>query len=303
MSALDETSMGLLYINESFTDNHSIHNLDSVSNGAINMFYVTFDTNLQDFDVMNRNRRYYDRSNIEECIKTEKIQSMLRTGGWFGEFDHPTEEEDGRPLSPKRIRNVPPDFRAFKIMNPTFVGNTLKAKIQSAQSDRGISFGKEVLAGWIPQFSCRAIATMVNRGGKPYVIVRLLITYDAPWYPSHEIAHATSTPVATVTKISTGSKADYTVESVADNIIAGVKKTPTDVVHGITIPITEILHDVGVKDVNAQIIMESFDLDESCLVGFNATHDKIIMKDENNTIYANINPESVRMVNDFYSSF
>ena len=37
-------------------------------------FYITFDTNLQDFDVKNRNQRYYDAQNIWECIQSEKIQ-------------------------------------------------------------------------------------------------------------------------------------------------------------------------------------------------------------------------------------
>ena len=78
----DGTPMGYMYISESFSDNE-IKNIDAKRSS--DLFYVTFDTNLQDFDVENRNRRYYDAANIMDCIRSEKIQSMLRCGGWFGE--------------------------------------------------------------------------------------------------------------------------------------------------------------------------------------------------------------------------
>lgn len=294
MGQLNDDIMGLVYINESFS-NSTVSSLDTVTNGDINLFYVTFDTNLQDFDVENRNHRYYDKDNIAECLRSDKIQNLLRTGGWFGEFSHPTEVMDRDKFHPKRIREVPPKERAFKIMNPHFVGNVLKAKIQSAQGEVGEGFGKEVLAGWIPQFSARAFATMTNRRGKPYVIVKQLITYDAPWYPSHSIAHATSDPVATVKHINNGDHAGLPITESVD--------TPTDMINGVVVPLTEILKDVGTTDINAQIIMEAFDLDESALLGFGAGHKTVIIKDENNTIFANMNPESVKRVNDFYTSF
>jgi hypothetical protein len=172
----NDTPLGYVYISESFGDS-SIRNVDTCKRN--DLFFVTFDTNLQDFDVENRNHRYYDMDNIRECIQSDKIQSMLRCGGWFGEFDHPAPEKAGEKLSPERIQNVPPEKRAFKIMSPRFTGNVLQAKIQSAQGEVGESFGKEVLAGWQAQFSCRAIANMISKNGKPYVMVKRLITYDA----------------------------------------------------------------------------------------------------------------------------
>ena len=33
---------------------------------------IEYYTNLQDFDVKNRNQRYYDAQNIWECIQSEK---------------------------------------------------------------------------------------------------------------------------------------------------------------------------------------------------------------------------------------
>ena len=282
----EDNAMGYVYISESFTDGN-IKNVDTCKKA--DLFYVTFDTNLQDFDVENRNHRYYDGKNIWDCIMSERIQSELRTGGWFGEFEHPAPEKVGDKLSPERIRNVPPEKRAFKIMNPKIESNVLKAKIQSAQGAVGEGFGKEVLAGWIPQFSCRAIANMVNRCGKPYVMVKQLITYDAPWFPSHAIAHATSSPEVH-TKSFTESVQDF-------------KESVTDIINGVMIPLKEILVDIGHKDVNTQIILESFDLGMENLIGFDDSKKHVLIKDENNIIYANLDPAQVKRVHEFYQSF
>lgn len=280
----DDECLGLMYISESFSSENSISNI--TTKRTPDLFFITFDTNLQDFDVENRNKRYYDASNIWQCIQTEKIQSLLATGGWFGEFDHPAPEKAGEKLSPERIQNVPPAKRAFKIMEPRMQGNVLKAKIQSAQGEIGEGFGKEVLAGWQPQFSGRSIATMVMKNGKPYVMVKRLITYDAPWYPSHRCAHATS-----AVKVTTKSFTESVVESAKD------------LIGGVMIPLKEILMDVGKKDVNTQLILESFDLSIDNLYGFNEQKNQVIIKDENNMIYANINPDTVKRVNEFYRSF
>ena len=283
----DDNPIGYMYINGSYSSDNSVKNVDTSKKA--DLFYVTFDTNLQDFDVENRNHRYYDGKNIWECIQSDKIQSLLRTGGWFGEFDHPAPEVAGEKLSPERIQNVPPEKRAFKIMSPVINGNILSARIQSAQGAVGEGFGKEVLAGWQPQFSCRAIATMTMRNGKPYVMVRRLITYDAPWYPSHAIAHGTSTPKVTTKSFT---------ESVHDTI-----ETAKEKINDIMIPLKEILEDVGRKDVNANLIMEAFDLGPDSLCGFDETKEHVIMRDDDNYIYTNINPNTAKMVRDFYTSF
>ena len=285
----DDALMGYLYISEATNPDISIvENIDR-SSGKDGVFYVTFDTNLQDFDVMNRNQRYYSADNIWQCIQSDRIQSMLKANGWFGEFEHPIPIIQGQKLTPERLQNVIPENRAFKIMNPKIVGNVLKARIQSAQGSVGVGFGKEVLAGWIPQFSGRSIAHMVSKNGKPYVCVKKLITYDAPWYPSHAIAHATSSPVVTNRNAST-------FESVTT-------ESTTDDISSVTVPLKEILEGITKTDVNVNMIMEAFDIDESDIIGFDNSKTHVIMRDENNMIYANINPNTVRKVKDFYDSF
>ena len=292
---LDGKDLGFLYIGEAAYDssiNTGFKNLDKKD--SVNLFYVTFDTNLQDFDVLNRNKRYYDASNIMECIKTEKIQSLLRTGGWFGEFDHPTPENQDEKLTPERIQNVPPKYRAFKIMNPHLEGNILKATIQSAQGEVGEGFAKEILAGWIPQFSARAIATMVMKNGKPYVMVKRLITYDSVWYPSHKIAIATSAPKTTIKQFT------ESVKEVQESVVTKTK----DMISNVMIPLKDILAEIGNKDANTGLIMEAFDLDMDALQGFDETLEHVIIKDpENNMIYSKISPESAKRVNNFFASF
>ena len=134
---------------------------------------------------------------------------------------------------------------------------------------------------------------MVMRNGKPYVMVRRLITYDAPWYPSHKIAHATSGAKVTTKSFT---------ESVEDTVTT-MLESAKDKIKDVMIPLKEILTDVGRRDVTAGLIMESFDLSMDDLCGFNESHDQIIIKDHNNYIYCNIDPKSVDMVNDFYTSF
>lgn len=282
---MDDTPLGWVYINESFSDS-GVKNLDRKN--IANLYYIIFDTNLQDFDVENRNHRFYEASNIMECIRSEKIQAMLRANGWFGEFDHPAPEKAGEKLSPERIQNVPPAMRAFKIMNPVLRGNILTAKIQSAAGQVGEGFRDEVLMGWIPQFSCRAIAHMISKHGKPYVQVKRLITYDAPWYPSHAIAHATTKPQI-VSKPITES--------------ASFLESAQDRIQDIMIPLKEILTDIGKTDVNASMILESFDLSLDDLAGFSEDKKQMIIRDEDNMIYTNISPQSVKRVHEFYNSF
>lgn len=297
----NDTMMGYIYVSESLNDDSTlaIKNMDVTNSNSL--FYVTFEANLQDFDVMNRNQRYYDADNIWECIQSEKIQSLLKSGGWFGEFEHPAPLIQGEKLSPERIQNVLPEKRAFKIMNPKIIGNTLTAKIQSAQGPVGEGFGKEVLAGWVPQFSARAIAHMISKNGKPYVMVKRLITYDAPWYPSHKRAHMTSNAKVTSEPILATESVN---ESDISSLIYGTSNIDVnDIINGVTVSLKEILEDVGKTDINAELIMEAFDLSPENMIGFDTSKRHVIMRDENNIIYANINPNTVKKVNDFYSSF
>lgn len=285
-----DEDLGYVFISESsVSDEHkTVSNID-VRNDD-NLFYITFHTNLQSFGDINRNRRRYLGDNVWNAIqKDNRLQCFLRDNCWFGEFEHPASEYIDKKMTPQRMRLVLPANRAFKILRPKLCGSILEADIQSAQGPVGEGFGKEVLAGWIPSFSLRALAALKMYQNVPTVFVRQVITYDSVWYPSHEIARATSKPSAHLENIRNF------CESAVDNIAASVRN--------VMIPLKEILESVGNTDVNTQMILESFELTDENLYGFTPDHKHVIIKDEDNTIYANISPKTKKRVDDFFNSF
>lgn len=249
------------------------------------VFFVEFDAVLQSFDVKNRNQRYYTADNVWSAIQTPKIQALLADNAWFGEQNHPTQEFQSAKLTPERIRDVWLPNRSHKIMRPRVEGNLLKAHIQTCSGTSvGVGFAKEIIQGMVPRFSCRSIASLKMINGKPTVVIRYLITYDWVVFPSHEEAGLI------------GKLAPLT-ESVNEKVDASI--TPEDVM----IPLNEILTLVGTKDVNTEILMESFDLDMNNLVGITEDHTHSILVGKDKTIYAKIDPQIKHEVDDFFASF
>lgn len=286
--------MGFVYIAEQTTpEDMKISNLKVTDKSHV--FFVEFDSGLHSFEVINRNERQYLRSNIEECIRTsEKIQSLLADNAWYGEMDHPMIMKEGDKLSPQRIQNVWMPNRSHKIMKPRFEGNMLNATIQTASgTEAGRGFANEIIQGLHPSFSCRALAALKLINGKPTVIVRKVITYDWVLYPSHKEAHISGPAQGIVKGIQT------VTESVIEKGKGFIQKKSEDIL----LPLKEILESVGKKDVNTQIIMESFNLDTEDLIGIDPTRKYALIADENNVIYSRMDPDTVKEVHDFYSSF
>ena len=281
---LDET-MGMVFIEEQTSpDQNVVKNLDVYDKNGI--FYVDFETCLHSFDVMNRNSRMYEASNIGECLQTERIQSYLNHGGWFGEMNHPTSKYKDRPLSSERIQDIDMGNTSHKMLNPHIEKNLLVSRVQSDSGTKaGMNLAKKMVQGFVPGFSCRAIATLNLKNGKPVVKVRKIVTYDWVLYQSHrEAEQLKSIPTKFVSKVANA------VSMVAEQ----VENTSKDIL----IPLKEILESAGKTDVNAQMIMESFELEDSSLVGFSKNNRHIIMKDNNNMIYCNLSPNTRKKVND-----
>lgn len=285
-----EPNMGFVFIEEETSpEQNVVKNFDVVDKNGV--FFVDFESCLHSFDVMNRNSRMYEGANIQSCLETERIQSYLKHGGWFGEMNHPTPEYKDKPLSPERIQDIKMDNTSHKMLNPHIENNLLVSRIQSdSGTEAGMNLARKMIQGFIPGFSCRAIASMMLKNGKPVVNVRKIITYDWVLYQSHrEAEQITSTPTKFVTKVA--------------NTVKEVTERAETTASGIIIPLKEILESVCKRDVNAQIIMESFDLTNDDLVGFSPDHKHMIMKDNNNMIYCNIDQESRKKVNEYLRSF
>ncbi len=286
----DNDNMGYMYIAEesSVYGGSPVKNIDVINKNGV--FFVTFDSVLHTFDEINRNQRQYKADNIRECLLTEKIQSLLADNAFYGERDHPTQETENGKLTPERIQAIWMPNRSHIIKRPKIIGDELQAHIETcAGTDVGVGFAKDIIQGLKPAFSCRAIASMKLINGKPTVIVRRLITYDWVLYPSHKRAHMISSPKGVMKSIKA-----FT-ESAMDTV--------KDVVGDVLIPLQEILESVGKTDVNTQMIMESFELTPESLCGFDETHTHAIIKDNDNTIYAKISPQTKRRVDDFFSKF
>jgi len=298
---LDSTNnIGLMFLAEQVSpENNFVKNL-SCGQVAGTQF-AEFHTILQSFDSLNRNNRRYYGPNIAEMLKAERILTMLKTNAWYGEMDHPYENINGQKLTPERLQTIEMSRRSHKILNPEVKGNLMYATIQTASgTEWGRGMCSEILQGLIPSFSCRAIAGIQDVNGKPYVIVRKLITYDWVLYPSHKEANMDSTPKF-VTKTSTNFTATESVSnSNNNNCYTDIRSKYTQ---DIKIALKDIFDYITDKDENTKAIMESFDLKKEDLIGFDKSKQHAIIRDRNNLIYANISARTKNEVTDFLSSF
>lgn len=277
------SDLGFMYVSEEVSpESYSIKNMNVFDKH--NMFYVEFDAILQTFRVLNRNIRQYLGENVDEQIKTDpKIISYLADNSWFGEQGHPGEDFKELHLTAERIMKIKQDNTSHKIMVPKVDNNALFAKIQTdAGTAAGVNMAKKILQGMIPGFSCRALAKIVMLNGVPTVIIKKLITYDWVFYQSHKEARNITKPEL----ISQTLNADRVITESTD----------------VCIPLKEILEYAGRKNVNTQIIMESFDLANDDLLGFSPDAKHLIVKDNDNRIYCNMDPKLSREVRSYLSN-
>ena len=286
-----DPNLGFVYIAEQTSpDENVVKNMDVINMGN-NVFFVKFRTCAHSFDVMNRNTRMYEADNVMDCINSERIQHYLSHGGWYGEMDHPTPFLKNEPLSPDRINLIYMKNTSHRFLNPKVEGNLLMTDVETdAGTDAGMNLAKKMVQGFIPCFSCRAIASLMNKNGRPVVACRKIICYDWVLFQSHrEAEQDTSVKNTFVNKIAN-----------ATNVITEkVKKGAEDIL----VPLKEILESVGRTDINTQVVMEAFDLSNEDLVGFTPNHKQVLIRDENNMIYCNLDPMTRNKVNDYIRSF
>lgn len=295
---LTPKNIGLMYISEQVSpEDNTVTNLKY--NDKTGVKYAEFDTVLQTFRCLNRNHRKYWGPNIAEMLKAERIVTMLRTNAWYGEMDHPYPVNKKDELSSERIQAIEMARRSHKILRPVVNGDILRATIQTASgTEAGRGFCDEIIQGLIPSFSCRAIAGLGEINGDIYVLARKLITYDWVLYPSHHDANMDSEP-----KFISKSASLTMLESAGVDVGSQLKDIRERYTKDVFIPLEEILAYTGRKDVNTNMIMESFGLSLSDIQGFDSAINHAIIKDGDNTIFAKISPETQREVKTYLSSF
>lgn len=259
--------------------------------------WASFVSVMHSFDVMNRNRRMYDSENTWKALTTnERIQDALRKRGWYGEMDHPGQNFTNMALTAERVQKIDMGNRSHIILNPRIQGNLLIADIETCPgTEAGLGMARDIVRGLIPSFSCRSIATMKNKNGKPYVEIRKLITYDWVLYPSHREAEMITKPMVETQKV--------TLES-ANGILNNFSFF--DFSKDFCVPMNEFAdfkEFLSNFDQNVSFVMESGNLDFDNITGFDPMTKNVIIESTGNKIFVNTNIQTKKKVEDFLSSF
>lgn len=237
-------------------------------------FYLIFDAVLQSFGVMNRNNRMYEASNIMDKINNDDyIQSMLRQNSWMGEIDHPAPIREGEQLTINRISNPDMKLTSHYIRKPRLNGNLLEATIQTDSSNKhGMNMAIKIVDGKIiPCFSARVLGALTNKGGKPVVNVRKLITYDWVLYPSHKEAEGKIT------------------QPIQESVNEASKYSGTTIIF-----LPELAKMAVDNSKEASWLCESFGLSIDDIIGVTSTGNSVVLTENNNVYIQPINDKVVR---------
>lgn len=150
-----------------------------------NLFYLRFETSLQDFNIKNRNNRIYMGSAMIPSLNADHILELEKKGSWFGEAGHPMTDDV------KRILTIDPKLISHRIVKHTVNNNGCHGTVETIDSEYGRQMTKNVLQGMEPAFSLRALAPLVkNPDGTSVVKTKShVVTYDWVILPSHKTAY------------------------------------------------------------------------------------------------------------------
>lgn len=182
-------------IMESTTEPSRVDNLQVFDKNSL--FYLRFDTNLQDFNVLNRNKRMYMGSAMVPSLQAEHIIELQNKKSWFGEAGHPMTDDI------KRILTIDPKLISHKIVSHVATNAGCKGTVETIDSEYGRAMTKHILQGMEPAFSLRALAPLVKKpNGTAVVEGRAhVVTYDWVILPSHKTAYRDeSKPVEKIIK-------------------------------------------------------------------------------------------------------
>ena len=162
-----------------------ILNESSIEINGVKRNFVTIDTVLQSFEVLNWNQRIYGGEVVMNSIDNDgMIQNDIKKGQWIGEYGHPLD------LSPRRQMIIYPPTTSHRILNYRREGNLLCANVQTLANDMGTQMMNTILQGVPAAFSLRSLGSvdMATRRVKSPLKV---ITYDSVNRPSHIEAYQT----------------------------------------------------------------------------------------------------------------
>ncbi len=138
---------------------------------------------LQEANEKNRNGRFYDSRDLFPQLTAPRTLELLRTGN--------LRAENGHPLSKELIRQqtIDPEKTVAIFLKLWTEGNFIKATFQGTNDARGEEFNKDLLCGFSPSWSLRALGTIQNTARGAEVKGIKIITWDRVIYPSHPRAY------------------------------------------------------------------------------------------------------------------
>ena len=172
------------YICEASTDPIVARNIRVHDKGG--SFYITFDTVLQTFNVMNRNKRIYESDGMKSSLFADHILELQQNKSWCGEAGHPMGSDLQRSLT------IDPKCISHKIDKHWITGNTCEGTITTLDDDAlGKKMAKIILQGLNSAFSLRAVAPLTKRPDGVSVVKGKshIVTYDWVILPSHKEAY------------------------------------------------------------------------------------------------------------------
>lgn len=161
------------------------------------LFYLRFESVLQDFNVKNRNNRIYVGTAMVPSLNADHIMELESKQSWFGEAGHPMTDDI------KRILTIDPKLISHKIVSHDVNTSRCTGVIETLDNEYGRQMTKSILQGMEPAFSLRALAPIVkDASGTSLVKTKAhVVTYDWVIFPSHKAAYRDTTkPVEKIVK-------------------------------------------------------------------------------------------------------
>lgn len=138
---------------------------------------------LQEANEKNRNGRFYDSRDLFPQLTAPRTLELLNTGN--------LRAENGHPLSKELVRQqtIDPEKTVAIFLKLWTEGNFIKATFRGTNDARGEEFNQDLLDGFSPSWSLRALGTIQNTGRGAEVKGIKVITWDRVIYPSHPRAY------------------------------------------------------------------------------------------------------------------
>lgn len=194
---------------------------------------------LQEANEKNRNGRFYDSRDLFPQLTAPRTLELLKTGN--------LRAENGHPLSKELVRQqtIDPEKTVAIFLKLWTEGNFIKATFQGTNDARGEEFNKDLLCGFSPSWSLRALGTIQNTARGAEVKGIKVITWDRVIYPSHPRAYT-----------------DGIVSESAGLVNESNKIYLQENDQGIVIPIVndQVINYIKSESANFKTIKESYDL-------------------------------------------